>query len=144
MHKIELVRSCCIPKEAQLCALWWPRGVGWGVGEAPEEGIYVYIWSIHIFVQKKLALHCKAITFQFENSKNNVKYYTQSFIYVWNLGNMIVFFYMIDFSQIQYYFCLKTWNFPDVCVLSCFGHVQLCMTSWTVAHQVPLSMGFSR
>ena len=26
-------------------------------------------------------------------------------------------------------------------LLSC---VQLCMTPWTVAHQVPLSMGFSR
>ena len=28
-----------------------------------------------------------------------------------------------------------------VCVLS---HVQLCVTPWTVAHQTPLSMGFSR
>ena len=31
-----------------------------------------------------------------------------------------------------------------VCVLSCFSHVQLCATLWTVALQVPLSMGFSR
>lgn len=30
------------------------------------------------------------------------------------------------------------------CVLSCFSHVQLCVTPWTVAHQDPLSMGFSR
>ena len=29
-------------------------------------------------------------------------------------------------------------------VLSCFSHVQLFVTLWTVAHQVPLSMGFSR
>ena len=28
-------------------------------------------------------------------------------------------------------------------MLSCFGHVQLCATLWTVAHQAPLSMGFS-
>ena len=31
--------------------------------------------------------------------------------------------------------------------LSClvaFSHVQLCVTSWTVAHQAPLSMGFPR
>ena len=30
------------------------------------------------------------------------------------------------------------------CVLSCFSRVQLCATPWTVAHQAPLSMGFSR
>ena len=29
-------------------------------------------------------------------------------------------------------------------MLSCFSHVQLCDTLWTVAHQAPLSMGFSR
>ena len=31
-----------------------------------------------------------------------------------------------------------------VCVLNYFGHVQFLVTLWTVAHQVPLSMGFSR
>ena len=31
-----------------------------------------------------------------------------------------------------------------VCVLSHFSHVQLLVTLWTLAHQVPLSMGFSR
>ena len=30
------------------------------------------------------------------------------------------------------------------CRLSCFSHVGLFATSWTVARQVPLSMGFSR
>ena len=30
------------------------------------------------------------------------------------------------------------------CVLSCFCHVQLFVTLWTVVHQDPLSMGFSR
>ena len=29
-------------------------------------------------------------------------------------------------------------------MLSSFSHVQLCATLWTVAHQAPLSMGFSR
>ena len=29
-------------------------------------------------------------------------------------------------------------------VLSCFSHVQLFATLWTVAHQAPLSLGFSR
>ena len=30
------------------------------------------------------------------------------------------------------------------CMLSCFSHVQLFVTLWTVACQAPLSMGFSR
>ena len=30
------------------------------------------------------------------------------------------------------------------CVLSCFSCVQLFVTLWTVAHQAPLPMGFSR
>ena len=28
--------------------------------------------------------------------------------------------------------------------LTCFSHVQLFATPWTIVHQVPLSMGFSR
>ena len=31
-----------------------------------------------------------------------------------------------------------------VCMLSLISHVQLSVTPWTVAHQAPLSMGFSR
>ena len=34
--------------------------------------------------------------------------------------------------------------FPNTCVLSLFSHIQLFATLWTVAHQAPLSMGFSR
>ena len=30
------------------------------------------------------------------------------------------------------------------CMLSCFTCVQLCVTPWTVAHQAPLSIRFSR
>ena len=29
-------------------------------------------------------------------------------------------------------------------MLSCFSHIQLCVTPWTVAHQASLSVGFSR
>ena len=40
------------------------------------------------------------------------------------------------------------WSPPSegllVCVLSHFSHVQLFVTLWTVAHQAPLSTGFSR
>ena len=31
-----------------------------------------------------------------------------------------------------------------VCVFSCFSHVHLCVTLWTIAHQSPLSIAFSR
>ena len=31
-----------------------------------------------------------------------------------------------------------------MCVLSCFSHVQLLGTLWSIACQAPLSMGFSR
>ena len=31
-----------------------------------------------------------------------------------------------------------------MCVLSRFSGVQLFVTPWTIAHQIPLSMGFSR
>ena len=31
-----------------------------------------------------------------------------------------------------------------MCMRSCFRHVQIFGTLWTVAHQAPLSMGFSR
>ena len=34
--------------------------------------------------------------------------------------------------------------FPYACVPSCFSHVQLFVTQWTVACQAPLFMGFSR
>ena len=32
----------------------------------------------------------------------------------------------------------------QACMLSCFSHVRLFATPWTVAHQAPLSTGFSR
>ena len=32
----------------------------------------------------------------------------------------------------------------SVCVLSCFSHVRLCVSLWTVASQAPLSTEFSR
>ena len=38
----------------------------------------------------------------------------------------------------------KQWSRLHVCVLSHVSHVRLFATLWTVAHQAPLSMGFSR
>ena len=39
---------------------------------------------------------------------------------------------------------INQYHGEDVCMLSSFSHVQLFVTPWTVAHQAPLSMGFSR
>ena len=39
----------CIAKETQARALYQPRGVGWG-GRFKREGIYVYLWLIHVEV----------------------------------------------------------------------------------------------
>ena len=36
------------------------------------------------------------------------------------------------------------WLYLDVCVLSHFSRVQICVTLWTTACQAPLSIGFSR
>ena len=35
-------------------------------------------------------------------------------------------------------------SMQSVCVPNCFSHVQFFASLWTVAHQAPLSMGFSR
>ena len=32
----------------------------------------------------------------------------------------------------------------DACMLSCYSHVRLCATLWTIACQTPLAVGFSR
>ena len=43
-----------------------------------------------------------------------------------------------------YRFLSCIFNSVHASVLSHFSRVQLCVTLWTVAHQAPLSMGFSR
>ena len=37
----------------------------------------------------------------------------------------------------------NTW-YVHACMLGCFRHVRLFVTLWAIAHQAPLSMGFSR
>ena len=44
-------------------------------------------------------------------------------------------------AQLRIFLIIRTLH---ACVLSLFGHVQLCVTLWTIAHQAPLSMGLSR
>ena len=37
-----------------------------------------------------------------------------------------------------------TWSYVCACMLRHFSHVPLLATSWTLAHEAPLSLGFSR
>ena len=39
---------------------------------------------------------------------------------------------------------LESFNLLCACTLSRFSHVQFSVTPWTIAHQAPPSMGFSR
>ena len=47
-------------------------------------------------------------------------------------------FYLTYMQGVYVCVCMR------MCVLSCFSHVQLFATLWTIAHQTPLSMGFSK
>ena len=51
--KIDSQRGICyMAQETQKGALYQPRGVGWGEmgGRFKREGIYVYLWLIHVEV----------------------------------------------------------------------------------------------
>ena len=51
---------------------------------------------------------------------------------------------ILIYSMSHLYQLYMSYIFMYACVLSCFLGVQLFATLWTVAHQAPLSMGFSR
>ena len=59
----------------------------------------------------------------------------------WLLG------FFLSLSKIVSFNFLSFWQNPSLnilCVLSCFLNIRLFATPWTVAHQAPLCMGFSR
>ena len=49
-----------------------------------------------------------------------------------------------QFPLSTFLFTLYCFILTQLLLLSCFSHVRLFATLWTVAHQAPLSMGFSR
>ena len=53
-------------------------------------------------------------------------------------------FALVIIAVLQWFGKKKVVLLYFACVLSCFSCVQLFVTLWTVARQVPLSMGFSR
>ena len=61
---------CCMAQETQTGALYQPRGMGWGgkwEGGFKREGIYVYLWLIHVEVLQKTTEFYKAIILQLNN-----------------------------------------------------------------------------
>ena len=46
--------------------------------------------------------------------------------------------------QKSYMIVLYTLKYILLLLLSCLGHVRLCVTPWMTAQQTPLSLGFSR
>ena len=69
-------------------------------------------------------------------------YPTLFYITIFNFLISILFFHPHNKNTVS-------WQGRDyyllcMCVLSLFSHIQLFVTPWTVAHQSPLSMGFSR
>ena len=70
----------------------------------------------------------------------------------WKIKTSVILYVDIIFSKILA-FNRSTWLssgeqelwawYQQVCVLSCFSCAWLFVTPWTVAHQAPLSMGFS-
>ena len=52
--------------------------------------------------------------------------------------------YFFDLADLEVYEYLGMCVCVCVCALSRFSYVRLCATLWTVAHQAPLSIGFSR
>ena len=58
-----------------------------------------------------------------------------------SIENLIIIFL---FPQLKKKSPMLTCSFVLRCMVSCFSCVQLFVTLWTLAHQAPLSMGFSR
>ena len=50
----------------------------------------------------------------------------------------------IDFTRLQHFYKKSSSHVVQLHVLSCFSGIQLFLTPWTLAHQAPLPMEFSR
>ena len=69
--------------------------------------------------------------------------FSSDILVAWNtMSSSLPSFYLMIVLYSSCKFPLR--RFLHVCVLSRLSHVQLYVTLWTVAHQAPPSMGFSR
>ena len=60
----------------------------------------------------------------------------------WSQISLWCFTYLLVWDLYRAGLCLRNVQYNHV--LSCFSRVQLFATPWTVAHQAPVSLGFSR
>ena len=108
------------------CAVTWrvtARG-GWGSAHGPA---CQHTWGF-----------CMSTTVaEIKSSRTASRWFRSAFTFKWTLET----FWLSGISLILW---VKYCACMHVCVLSCFGRVWLSVTPWTVAHQAPLSMGFSR
>ena len=107
-------------------ALGRPRGMGWRGRWEGESGwgTDVNPWLIHVNVWQKPLQYCKVISLQLIkiNGKKKLKKKTC----LSDLYPLLNNYFWIHFSQVSH------------------SHVWLFVTPWTVAHQVLLSLVFSR
>ena len=68
--------------------------------------------------------------------------HTTLYCLCFNFNVLLQLFFHI--TKIIFSFCLSLYHCVCVCMLICFSCVRLFVILWTVAHQAPLSMGFSR
>ena len=84
--------------------------------------------------------------FVFENSILSTVLYIYIYIYIYIFTYLFKF--LLEYSWFNFYWSVRFWCtakwISHVCVLSRFSRVLLFETLWTVSHQAPLFMGFSR
>ena len=98
-----------------------------------------------------MAEHVHTTIFKLENQQGPIPYSTwdsaQCYMAAWMGGELGENGYMYMYGWVP---SLFIWNYHNIVNLQCmcacchFSHVQLFVTLWTIAHQAPLSMRFSR
>ena len=105
--------------------------------------IFIFQWSVHPQIARRQSIN---LLLKRKNFKNPVQWVwifegQETTVRTWH-GTMDWF--RIGKGVWQGCSSNSSSNLYAECVLSCFTCVQLLVTPWTVAHQAPPSMGFSR
>ena len=58
MWKIGNQQEAAVKHREPPGALSWPRGVEWGWGRLKREGMYIWLWLIHVDVRQRPPKHC--------------------------------------------------------------------------------------
>ena len=97
-----------------------------------RDSKYLY-FDIYSYINETILYHCMYVYYVLQSMLLNT----------WNTFNInAITPKTLNFYSLEIYHCFI--NPLNVCVLSCFSCLQFFVTLWTVAHQSPLFMGFSR